>query len=84
MPRKRKFKPDPMRYAPRRLGKQARPRPDGLYYEDFCCSGCFWDWGVGFARAHLYKHDCTESNYRGLLKKYWKPSYDYFADEDLE
>lgn len=73
-----------MRYAPKWHNK-ATPiaRRDGVYYEDYCCRGCFWDWGIGFAELHLYKHDCNESNYLGKLKKYWKTSaIDYFSELD--
>lgn len=82
----RKKNKDKMRYAPKWRGT-APGRKDGLYYEDFCCKGCFWDWGFGFAAQHLYKTECTESNYLGHLKKNWKTSrIDYFADmeEDYE
>lgn len=78
----RKRNKDRMRYAPRWRGG-APGRKDGLYYEDFCCQGCFWDWGHAFAAQHMYKHDSTESNYLGYLKKNWKSSrIDYFADTE--
>lgn len=80
----RKRNKDKMRYAPKVRGR-APYRKDATHYEDFCCKTCYWDWGVGFDRKHLYKHECTESNYLGLLKKYWKTSIvDYFADEDTK
>lgn len=71
-----------MRYAPRFLGT-APYRKDGTFFEDYCCNTCYWDWGHGFANQHRYKHSCTQSNYFGLLKKYWVSSaIDYSYDED--
>ena len=69
-----------MRFAPRyRHG--APWRKDALYYDAYCCETCYWDWGRGFENRHLFKHDCAQSNYDGLLKKYWKTSkIDYFAE----
>ena len=84
----RKRNKNKMKYAPRYRGNGPN-RKNVLYYEDSCCRGCYWDWGHAFMQRHLYKHDCTESNYLGLLKKYWKTSQpDYFAEfkdtEDLK
>lgn len=60
-----------MRYATRYRGYIATYRKDATYFEDWCCQSCYWDWGHG---RKLYKHGCPESNYFGLLKKYWKSS----------
>lgn len=82
----RKRNKDKMRYAPMYLGKIATGRKDGVYYEDYCCKECFWDWGVGFSgKRFRYKHEYTESNNKGILKKYWKSSYiDHFAELENE
>jgi len=53
-----------------------RPRKKALYYRDYCCKQCYFDWGRWFAKHHMYLHDCAESNYQGLLKKYWKDAKD--------
>jgi len=69
-----------LRHCPRWLNNAPR-RKDGLYFEDWCCEQCYWDWGWSFEGRHCYKTDCRESNYKGLLKKYWKSSdIDYFAN----
>lgn len=78
----RKRNKDKMRYAPKWLGSTVG-RKDGIYYNDYCCKTCFWDWGFGFANQHLYKTDCTESNYLGYLKKNWVSSrYDYSQTDE--
>ena len=76
----RRQRKDRMRYAPR-YRRSAPYRKDGMFYEDYCCQSCFWDWGVGFGAQPLHNHDSGESNYNGALKKYWRSSYiDYFKD----
>lgn len=59
------------------------PRKNGLYYNSYCCKSCYFDWGRWFEKKHMYKHDSAQSNYDGLLKKYWTSPND-FREEDLE
>jgi hypothetical protein len=61
-----------------------RPRKNVLYYQDFCCKGCYFDWGRGFISKHLYKHNCAESNYDGLLKQYWIDANDKYSFTDTD
>jgi len=51
-----------------------------VYYHWYCCEQCYFDWGRYFEKAHLYKHHCSESNFKGLLKKYWKPDGPDYSD----
>lgn len=77
-----------LKYAPRQskhevtIDGRYRPRDNALYYKDYCCRGCYFDWGRWFEKRHMYQHDCAESNYDGLLKKYWVSPSDY-REEDL-
>lgn len=48
-----------------------RPRNRATYFSDFCCTGCYFDWGRWYDKKFLYRHDCAKSNYDGKLKKYW-------------
>jgi hypothetical protein len=68
-----------LKHAPRWHGKATTPaRKEGIYFENYCCAECYWKWGWSFENRHCYKTDCKESNYKGLLKKYWKSSdYEY-------
>lgn len=59
-----------LKYAPRYGESQ---RKSGLYYKNYCCKDCYFDWGRWFEQQHMYQHDAAQSNYDGLLKKYWKP-----------
>lgn len=62
---------------------QRRPRKHAIYYQDYCCRMCYFDWGRGFEVRHQYKHNSAESNYDGILKKYWtSPEYGW-VDEDV-
>ena len=74
-----------LRHAPKWHNEAGlRSRKDGIYYENYCCRDCYWSWGWSFENRHCYKTDCRESNYRGLLKKYWRSSehqYSYVGDE---
>lgn len=76
-----------MRHLPRHsdheVGVEKRPRKGATYFGDYCCKGCFFNWGLGWHRTHRHKHGSAEDNYNGTLKKYWKPS-DYWAQEDVE
>jgi hypothetical protein len=82
MMNRRQRKKIALRHAPR-MRNGASGRKDGIYFEDYCCPTCYWDWGWAFAGRNKYKTDCTESNYLGLLKKYWKTSqHDYFKEYD--
>lgn len=80
----RKRNKDKMKYAPRLRGNGPY-RKNTIYYDDSCCRSCYWDWGHAFENRQMYKHDCTESNYLGLLKKYWRTSvvtqYEQYAKE---
>ena len=76
----RKRNKNKMKYAPRRRGDNTS-RSDAVYYEDWCCRQCYFDWGHGFEKRHLFNHPYTESNYLGLLKKYWKTFVVYYADD---
>lgn len=75
----RKRMKDRMKYAPmyKSVENTSRTR---LYFNNYCCRSCFFDWGIGITylfegRSRLcYKHEFTESNYKGLLKKHWKTS----------
>jgi len=60
-----------MRYAPRYASDSANRREDGVYYNDWCCSGCYWDWGRSWSGQNLHNHGSAYSNYQGILKKYW-------------
>lgn len=78
-----------LKYVPRHMPEvqyldSRRPRKDAVYYRDWCCKGCYFDWGRGFEGRHLYKHNCAQSNYEGLLKKYWTDPDDYRYEEDQE
>lgn len=65
---------DKLRYTPKPRNGAPR-RKDGIYYEDYCCSTCFWDWGWTWADGFgNFSHNCTQDNYKGKLKKYWQPS----------
>mgnify|MGYP000196810935 CR=1 FL=1 len=76
----RKRNKNRMKYAPMHRGLNTQ-RKGAIYYTDWCCRECYFDWGHGWERRQMYTHDCTESNYLGLLKKYWKSSKpDYFGD----
>lgn len=78
-----------LKYVPRRSTHEAtyngefRPRDKALYYKDYCCKDCYFDWGRWFEKRHMYKHEAARSNYEGLLKKYWVP-VDYYKDIDDE
>lgn len=66
-----------------RYDDQCRPRKGMVYYQDYCCRSCYFDWGRGFELRHLYKHNSAESNYDGLLKKYWvEPEYARMEESD--
>ena len=76
-----------LKYAPRHVSEvqymnSRRPRKDAVYYRDWCCKMCYFNFGRGFVGRHLYKHDSAQSNYEGLLKKYWTSPKDY-RDEEL-
>jgi hypothetical protein len=64
-----------LRFIPRLLNEvqylDARPRKNAVYFRDFCCDMCYFDWGRWFAKQHMYKHDSAFHNYHGILKKYW-------------
>lgn len=64
---KRKLKYIP-RYNP---NNDFVPRKDHLYYNQYCCRGCYFGWGRLFEKKHLYKHESAESNYDGIRKEYW-------------
>ena len=70
-----------MRYAPRYRGNIATYRKDATYFENQCCSDCYWDWGHCWERRQLYKHEFTYSNYCGILKKYWVSSCINYAED---
>jgi hypothetical protein len=78
-------KKNQLRHIPR-WRHSAPYRKDAIYYENYCCEQCYWHWGWAFESRHAYKTDCRESNYLGLLKKYWKSSvvdYEYaLSDND--
>jgi hypothetical protein len=60
-----------------------RPRRNAVYFQDYCCRSCYFDWGRGFEQRSMYKHNSAESNYDGLLKKYWKsPEYEIYDEEE--
>ena len=77
-----------LKYIPRRstheltYNGEFRPRNNALYYKDYCCKGCYFDWGRWFEKKHMYRHDAAQSNYEGLLKKYWVYPQDYYDDID--
>lgn len=49
-----------------------RKRKDAVYFRDWCCKECYFQWGRYWELKHLYKHDYAQDNYDGKLKKYWK------------
>lgn len=70
-----------MRFVPRYKSDQASRRPEGVYYNDWCCSTCYWDWGRSWEGKHGYNHKCAHSNFQGLLKKHWKQDDPTTEDE---
>ncbi len=58
-----------------------RPRKTAIYYPDWCCQNCYFDWGRWFEKRTMYKHNSAYANYKGLLKKYWK-NYDYAKEDE--
>lgn len=54
-------------------------RKNAIYFTDWCCKGCYYGWGQGAK----HKHNCSESNNEGILKKYWK-EYNLSDEDDLE
>lgn len=68
-----------LKYAPRFGDNQ---RSGVIYYKDYCCKGCYFDWGRWFEKRHMYQHDAAQSNYEGILKKYWVYPNNY-REQDL-
>ena len=60
--------------------ERQRPRNDATYFSDYCCQGCYFDWGRFFDKQFMYQHNCAKDNYSGKLKKYWVSPDDYAGD----